>query len=80
MKNYGCTNVDGLGKFWCSTQPNPETGENLSGPGFWGFCEEENCPKQWIGKKMEFKNAIPIKIRNDLKACSQVIVHNNKGN
>ena len=36
--------------------------------GFWGFCEEENCPNRWIGKRIdpgEFANENPVKFPMD---------------
>ena len=57
VKNYGCTNVDGLGKYWCSTKTIPETFEHDETHLYFGDCNENNpeCFNPGPGNDIFFK-------------------------
>jgi len=40
-----CTTVE-EDKPWCSTETNPTTNEHVGEGGHWGYCFQENCPKE----------------------------------
>ena len=49
---HDCTNYqDPNGKFWCSTKTDPNTTKHIKDQEFWGYCENDNCPDHWNGKR-----------------------------